>query len=238
MCNSINFAWFQQSTLCATPHSRDAKPVTPLKHRSIDNKSSGLSMLERWMASKPWESRLMEEIGFDSPDMTPVSKKCDDPVLPFNSYQQRGLAKARSNGVTTRISAKSHTTSQSTPSSSAASSECMYDDSPASTSCTSGSLPSNNTVMEEATEETNVPKPSYMNLTQPTKAKLKTCRCSSQNSKRLIMDDCLSHSSKTDFLNGDTRSSSGSYPSVNSWKDLYATPLRASYQKRLTSGDK
>ncbi|XP_061370336.1 protein IQ-DOMAIN 6-like [Gastrolobium bilobum] len=225
----------QQSTVSASPNSTASKPVTPLKHRSIDSKS----LLERWIAAKPWESRLMEEVHFDSPDMTPMSRKSDD-LLPFNPYHQNGLVKARRNGVTTRISTKSVKTSQSTPSSSAISSECMYDDSPVSTSCTSGSqsLPSINTVMVGATEERNIDKPNYMNLTTSTKAKLKACRCSSQNSKRLFMDDCLSHSPKTDFLNRDTRSCSGSYPSVNSWKDLYATPLRASYHKRYTLGDK
>ncbi|XP_027337319.1 protein IQ-DOMAIN 1-like [Abrus precatorius] len=211
----------QKSTMSASPNSRGAKSVT------------GWSMLERWMASKPWENRLMEEMYLDSPDMTIVTSKSDDLVVPFSSNQQNGSVKARRNGVTTRISTKSLTTSQSTPSSSAISSECMYDDSPVSTSCTSGSptLPSTNNVMVEATEERNVGKPSYMNLTASTKAKLKACRFSSQNSKRIFMDDCVS-------LSGVTRSSSGSYPSANIWKDLYATPLRASYQKRYTFEDK
>lgn len=160
------------------------------------------------MATKPWES--------------PVSKKSEDFVPFFQS---------RRNGVTTRISAKSLATSQSTPSSSAISSECMYDDSPVSTSCTSGSpsMPSTNTHMMEASEERDAHKPSYMNMTESTKAKLKACRCSSQNSKRLVMEDCVSHSTT---LNGDTRSSAGSDPSVNLWKGLCSTPLRASYQKR------
>ncbi|TKY64350.1 IQ-DOMAIN 1 [Spatholobus suberectus] len=223
----------QKSTVRASPNSRAAKPVTPLKHRSLDSKRSGWSMLERWMAAKPWESRSMEEMYLDSPDRTPVTSKSDHLVLPLNSDKQIGSVKARRNGVTTRISSKSLTTSQSTPSSSAISSECMYDDSPLSTSCTSGSppLPSTNNVMVEATEERNVCKPSYMNLTASTKAKLKPYRCFSQNSKRIFMDDCVS-------LSGVTRSSSGSYPSANMWKNLYATPLRTSYQKRYTLEDK
>ena len=169
----------------------------------------------------------MVEMYLDSPDMTPVTSKSDHLVLPFNSDQQNGSVKSRSNGVTTRISTNSLTTSQSTPSSSAISSECMYDDSPMSTSCTSGSpaRPSNNNVTVEPTEETNACKPSYMNLTASTKAKLKPCRCFSQNSKTIFMDDCVS-------LSGVTRSSSGSYPSANTWKNLYATPLRTSYQRQ------
>ncbi|XP_020227783.1 protein IQ-DOMAIN 1 isoform X2 [Cajanus cajan] len=223
----------QKSTPSASPNSRASKPVIPLKHCSRESKSSGWSMLERWMAAKPWESRSMEEMYLDSPDKTPVTSKSDHFVLPFNSDKQNDSVKARRNGVTTRISSKSLATSQSTPSSSAISSECMYDDSPMSTSCTSESppLPSTNNVMVEATEERNVFKPSYMNLTASTKAKLKPYRCFSQNSKRIFMDDCVS-------LNGVTRCSSGSYPSANMWKNVYATPLRTSYQKRYTLEDK
>ncbi|XP_061371109.1 protein IQ-DOMAIN 6-like [Gastrolobium bilobum] len=201
----------QQSRLSASPNMKAIKAVTRLKHHSLDNKSLGCSLLERWMEAKPWES--------------PMSRKSEDLVPPFQS---------RRNGVTTRISVKPLAAFQSTPSSSAISSECMYDDSPGSTSCTSESpyLPSANNVMAAATEGRDVHQPSYMNLTESTKAKLKASRCSSQNAKRLVMEDCLSHSTTTAFLNEDTRSSSGSDPSVNLWKDLCATPLRASYQKR------
>ncbi|XP_019448229.1 PREDICTED: protein IQ-DOMAIN 1-like isoform X2 [Lupinus angustifolius] len=199
----------QQSRMCASPNSRSSKAVTPLKHHSLDNKSLGCTLLERWMATKPWES--------------PISRRSEDLVPTFQS---------RMNGMTKRISVKS--LNQSTPSSSAISSECVYDDSPVSTSCTSGSPPSlRSTNMVEATEQKHAHKLSYMNLTESTKAKLKGCRSSSQNSKRLAMEDCMSNSSKTTtFPNVDARSSSGSDPSVNLWKDLSATPLRASYQKR------
>ncbi|KAK7271981.1 hypothetical protein RJT34_28294 [Clitoria ternatea] len=203
----------QQSRLCASPSSKATKAMTPLKHHNVDNKSLGCSLLERWMATKPWES--------------PISRRNEDLVPPLQS---------RRNGVTTRISVKPLTTCESTPtSSSAISSEYLCDDSPVSTSNTSESpsVPSTNTVIVEATEERDViHQPSYMTLTESTKAKLKGCRSSSQNSKRLVMEDCVSHSTITGFLNGDNRSSSSSDPSVHLWKDLCATPLRASYQKR------
>ncbi|KAK7261962.1 hypothetical protein RIF29_28289 [Crotalaria pallida] len=184
----------QQSRMCGSPNSRTSKAVTPLKHHNLDSKSLGCSLLERWMATKPWES--------------PISRKSEDLVPLFQS---------RMNGVTKRILVNKPLT-HSTPSSSAISSECL----PVSTSCTSGSppsLPSTNVL--EATEERDVHKLSYMNLTESTKAKMKACRSSSQNSKRQVMEDCMSHSSKTTFLNGDGRSCSGSDPSVNLWKDLF-----------------
>ncbi|XP_014500109.1 protein IQ-DOMAIN 1 isoform X1 [Vigna radiata var. radiata] len=202
----------QQSRLVASPNPKANKLLTPLKQHNLSNKSLGCSLLERWMEAKPWES--------------PNYRKSEDLVPAFQS---------RKNGVTSRISAvKPLMTSQSTPSSSAISSEYMCDDSPVSTSYTAGSpsFPSTNTVLMDATEEREVHQPSYMNLTESTKAKLKTCRSSSQNSKSLVMEDCVSHSTTTGLINGDFRSSSNSDPSVNIWKDSCATPLRASYQKR------
>ncbi|XP_047176600.1 protein IQ-DOMAIN 6-like isoform X1 [Vigna umbellata] len=202
----------QQSRLVASPNPKANKLLTPLKQHNLSNKSLGCSLLERWMEAKPWES--------------PNYRKIEDLVPAFQS---------RKNGVTSRISAvKPLMTSQSTPSSSAISSEYMCDDSPVSTSYTAGSpsFPSTNTVLMEATEEREVHQPSYMNLTESTKAKLKTCRSSSQNSKSLVMEECVSHSTTTGLMNGDFRSSSNSDLSVNIWKDSCATPLRASYQKR------
>ncbi|XP_054785108.1 LOW QUALITY PROTEIN: protein IQ-DOMAIN 8-like [Prosopis cineraria] len=180
----------QQSKMSASPNSR-FKPMSPLKHDNLDSRS----LLERWMATKPWENRLKSERYFDSPDRTPLSRKSDNFLLP----------RARKNAVTTRVSLKPPVTSLSAPSSlsssSAISSECMYDESPLSASCTSP-------------EEKSVPKPSFMNFTESTKAKQKTCKCSS--------------------LIGDARSTSGCDPSVNFWRDCYATPQRASYQRRYS----
>ncbi|KAI5422569.1 hypothetical protein KIW84_045849 [Lathyrus oleraceus] len=219
----------QQSTPSSSSNSRASKPLTPHKHRNFDGKI----LLERWIADTPWESRSMGDIDLDSP----LSKKSENVELSFNTYQQNGLVKARRNiinGVKTRSSTKSLTTSQSTPSSSAISSECMYDDSPLSTSCTSDSL-----TKERDTKERKIGEPSYTNLTASSKAKLKACRHSSPNLKRLFMDDdYLSHSTRTNLLSADTRSISGSYSSANIWKDLYGTPSRTSYQKQFTREDK
>ncbi|KHN32702.1 Protein IQ-DOMAIN 1 [Glycine soja] len=201
-----------QSRLCASPNPKATKAMTPLKNNNLSNKSLGYSLLERWMEAKPWES--------------PISRKSEGLVPAFQS---------RRNGMTTRVSVKPIITSQSTSSSSAISSEYMCDDnSPVSTSYTSGSpsLPSTHTALVEATEERDAHQPSYMSLTESTKAKLRACRSSSQNSKRLVMEDSVSHSTTTGLMNGDTRSCSDSDPSVNLWKDSCATTLRASYQKR------
>ncbi|KAI5436816.1 hypothetical protein KIW84_023076 [Lathyrus oleraceus] len=180
----------------------NSKSATPLKHHhNRDNKSLGNGLLERWMANKPWE--------------IPMSNRKSEELVP--------IFQTKRSGMTTRIS--SFKICQQTPSSSTINSEYMNNDSVISSSCTSGSpsiMPfSNTTVMAEAREEKDVP--SYMSLTESTKAKLKALRSSSQNSKRLTMDDCLSHNTNSTFLNGyNSISSSGSDPSVNIWKDYCA----------------
>ncbi|XP_050917977.1 protein IQ-DOMAIN 6 [Lathyrus oleraceus] len=134
--------------MSAGPNSKSA---TPLKHHhNRDNKSLGNGLLERWMANKPWES--------------PMSNRKSEELVP--------IFQTKWNGMTTRIS--SFKICQQTPSSSTVSSKYMNDDSVISSSCTSGSpsiMPfSNTTIMVEAREEKDVP--SYMSLTESTKAKL------------------------------------------------------------------
>lgn len=54
---------FQRPRSSATPYNRGNKTPKDVRHQKIDEKNnSGWSWLEKWMAAKPWESRLMEEI--------------------------------------------------------------------------------------------------------------------------------------------------------------------------------
>ncbi|KAF7814100.1 protein IQ-DOMAIN 1-like [Senna tora] len=147
-----------------SPNSRFSRPMSPLSHGSLDSRS----LLERWMAAKPWENRMKKEERYlDSPDRTPMSRRSEN----LNVFP-----KSRRNAMTRRISPKPpiittrqqstpSPSSSSSPSSSAISSECMYDDSP----------------MSESSVHNNKPR-SSMNFTDSTKAKQKRdCRCSSVN---------------------------------------------------------
>lgn len=168
------------------------------------------SLLEQWMSGKPWEDRLMEEgTYFDPPDMTPFSRKTNDHFHSSQEQQQHGSVNPRRNGVTTRIfPSQSAASSSSSSSSSTLSSETIFDDTPASSSSTSCTSSISQTLTRE---ESSVHKPSYMNLTESTKAKQRAC--------------------------GDGGSSyCGSDPSVNLWKGLCVTPQRLSYQKRNSGG--
>lgn len=199
--------------MCGSPKSRGTK---------IGNKSL---LLEQWMTVKPWESRLMEEEGstyYDSPEITSFSRKSNELV----QEQQSFIKARRNNGVTTTISNSSLAMiSQSilTSLSSTSSSEySTFDYSPNSSSSTSYSYSSmsqsvpfsSNTVVEETRGERTFHRPSYMNITESTRAKQRACGN--------VMN-----------LSGDCRSTcSGSDPSVNMWKGVCETPERQAYQKR------
>ena len=208
--------------MTASPNARTNKPVAPLRHHRLDKNGSGWSWLERWMATKPWESRLMEEIHTDLSDQTPLSRKSEYQALSFHSHSSdHDSVEVRRNNVTTRISAKPFAVSQISGSSSTPSSESLYDESRASTSSSSASptLVSSSTLMKETIEERNIHTPSYMNLTESTKAKQRACKFLSDNMQRHFMEDFQFHIKPMVASNGDTRSSAASIPSVNLSKD-------------------
>ncbi|KAK2653204.1 hypothetical protein Ddye_013060 [Dipteronia dyeriana] len=194
----------QQSRSCPSPNSRVKKPATSLKHHRLGKSSPGWSWLDNWM---------LEEIHTDPSEMmTPFSRKSEDNIAGMYSYsEQLDSVKVRRNNVTTRVLAKPPTTvGQITRSSSSPSSESPYDETSPSTSSSSASLTpmSGNILMMERAEESYYRKPpSYMNLTESTKAKQKASR--------------FSHKNLMSLSNGDNRSCADSDPSFNLCKDLY-----------------
>lgn len=206
-----NFLCFQQSRSCPSPNSRTNKPVKSIKHHRLDKKGQGWSWLDSWMAIKPWDSRLLEEMHSDPSEMTPFYRKSEDNIFGFYSCSsEQDSVKVRRNNVNTKIIAKPPITTQITRSSSSPSSESLYDGTSPSTSSSSTSVTpiSGNTVMMERAEESYYRKPSYMNLTRSIKAKQKASRfCSPKKWMELS--------------NGDDRSLADSEPSFNLCKDLY-----------------
>lgn len=206
-----NFLCFQQSRSCPSPNSRTNKPVKSIKHHRLDKKGHGWSWLDSWMAVKPWDSRLFEEMHSDPSEMTPFYRKSEDNIVGFYSCSsEQDSVKVRRNNVNTKIIAKPPITTQITRSSSPPSSESLYEGTSPSTSSSSTSVTpiSGNTLMMERAEESYYRKPSYMNLTRSIKAKQKASRfCSPKKWMELS--------------NGDDRSLADSEPSFNLCKDLY-----------------
>ncbi|MCE5165946.1 IQ calmodulin-binding motif [Datura stramonium] len=150
-----------------SPNSRTRKVETPNKIK-VNGDST---WLDRWMANKPWENRLVEEFQTDASGMTPKSRKHED--YDAGSFTDRSLVNIRRNNMSTRISTRGPMSCQIVNSSSDQpyAEYYPYDDSTTSHSSmsTSETLGSNQT----PTEEGHSKKPSYMNLTESIKAKVK-----------------------------------------------------------------
>ncbi|KAB2049904.1 hypothetical protein ES319_A13G208400v1 [Gossypium barbadense] len=144
------------------------------KYQEFDKNSWGWSWLERWMAARRWETRLMEpsQAESDPSDTTSPSKHCLEGKNARSSSPC--FVEVRKNNISTRISAKPPNIGQVTHSSSSPSSEFRFNSSSASFSiCTSSTPVSGNTTLNstDKTEQSGNSRPDYMNLTESTKAK-------------------------------------------------------------------
>ncbi|KAL3498646.1 hypothetical protein ACH5RR_041378 [Cinchona calisaya] len=207
-----------------------------LKSHELDKNSWGWSWLERWMAAKPWENRLMEEANNECSEKTPQTKTCvDSSKCNRSRSSEPGLVKVERNNLTTRISAKPPLVGLATRSSSSPSSEFRYDESSASSSiCTSTTPVSGNTPLtSERTEESNNSRPNYMNLTESTKAKQRY-----QRIQRQSMDEFQFLKKSSALSNGDSKSRIGSDPSSTNFSKPLCLPTRMNkFSMNLTEGD-
>ncbi|KAL1204368.1 Protein IQ-DOMAIN 6 [Cardamine amara subsp. amara] len=134
--------------------------ISYLKSQEFDKNSWGWSWLERWMAARPWETRIMDSV---DAAVTPPPKHLKSP-------ETADVVKVRRNNVTTRVSAKP-------PSHSSPGYE-FNESSGSSSICTSTTPVSGTTglVSDNSSGQVNKNKPSYMSLTESTKAKRRTNR--------------------------------------------------------------
>ncbi|XP_014503693.1 protein IQ-DOMAIN 1 [Vigna radiata var. radiata] len=212
----------------STPIS-NSRANTSSNKQEIDKANWGWSWLERWMAAKPWESRLMEQTRHhaDATEKTPPPppKKGVDPTNSKNISEPCSV-KVRKNNVTTRISARPPHVGQATRLSSSPSSEFHYDESSNSSSICTSMTPISGSVSLpcERTEDSNnnTTRPSYMNLTESTKAKQKTSSHQYNRSQRQQSMDEFQFLKRTAvFSNGDAKSTGASDPSTNFSRPLY-----------------
>ncbi|XP_027330109.1 protein IQ-DOMAIN 1-like [Abrus precatorius] len=206
-------------------NSRANASFSSLNNHQIDKANWGWSWLERWMAAKPWESRLMEQTtNVDTSDKTtpPPPKKC---VNSSNSKTSEPFSvKVRKNNVTTRISARPSHVGQATRSSSSPSSDFQYDESSVSSSiCTSTTPISGNVALAyDRVEDGNNTRPSYMNLTESTKAKQRMNNHEYNRAQRQKSMDEFQFLKRTAILsNGDSKSIADYDPSINFSRPLY-----------------
>ncbi|GAB2301580.1 Short calmodulin-binding motif containing conserved Ile and Gln residues [Dionaea muscipula] len=200
----------------------------------VDKNSWGWTWLERWMAAKPWESRLIEESQSTASEATPLPKtfmnsdrgtccKSSDP----NSMRNR------KNNMTTRVFAKPPATQQGTRSSSSPSSDFRHDESTGSSSLCTPMTPVSgpSAFTSVGTEERGSRRPNYMNLTESTKAKRRTESHLSPRMQRQSMDDFQYAKKFIELSNGNMKSCAGSdLPLVN-----LSRPLNTATKKDKSS---
>lgn len=152
--------------------------ISYLKSQEFDKNSWGWSWLERWMAARPWETRLMDN-----------NNTTTTPPPPKHLKSSPEVVEVRRNNVTTRVSAKPPPGYD-------------FNVSPGSSSlCTSTTPASGTTGL--VSENSSKNKPSYMSMTESTKAKRR-----SNHVIRQSMDEFQFMNSSGLFARGDLKSSS------------------------------
>jgi hypothetical protein len=167
-----------------------------LKHQHFDKSNGNWSWLERWMAARPWENRLMEEhnqTNSSSPDLL-SSKNCEDSFGILGDFSEPNSVKVRKNNVSKRVCAKppvvSHHQRIKAQSISSLSTELHNDESSASSSSCFASTPISFStfVTTEKTEDSIRARPNYMNMTESIKAKRKACNAQRTTAGKLMED--------------------------------------------------
>ncbi|CAO2840222.1 unnamed protein product [Amaranthus hypochondriacus] len=164
---------------------RSSPNLNPCKNKSFTTTSQppkldkggafGWSWLDRWMASKPWESRLMEEVRSDLPFMSPLSKlssKQNKSRIDCVSVASEQLSseKVARNDSSVRIVRRPNFVGHIARSSSESNSKLLTEETSTSTS----SLSASRTPLSSSTsrtDESGSSNPRYMNLTASNKAK-------------------------------------------------------------------
>ncbi|XP_025805627.1 protein IQ-DOMAIN 1-like [Panicum hallii] len=162
---AIAYAHFYQHR--SSKHSgRPSSPATCVRSHESNRCNHNLRYLEGWMATKPWETRLMERNHTDSQ----FAKNCEDLNLAVSKHSDASSVKIRRNNVTTRVAAKPPSVL------SASSSDFVYEESsPSTSSVTPVSATTTILASEARSDSGHVGGPNYMNLTKSAKARLNGC---------------------------------------------------------------
>uniref|UniRef100_A0A0D3EKL8 DUF4005 domain-containing protein n=1 Tax=Oryza barthii TaxID=65489 RepID=A0A0D3EKL8_9ORYZ len=192
----VIFLVFAQQQPKPTSYGRLNQSGMLLKHQHFDKSNGNWSWLERWMAARPWENRLMEEhnqTNSSSPDLL-SSKNCEDSFGILGDFSEPNSVKVRKNNVSKRVCAKppvvSHHQRIKAQSISSLSTELHNDESSASSSSCFASTPISFStfVTTEKTEDSIRARPNYMNMTESIKAKRKACNAQRTTAGKLMED--------------------------------------------------
>ncbi|XP_002440157.1 protein IQ-DOMAIN 1 [Sorghum bicolor] len=185
------------------------RPSSPASCVRSHEPNHDLSYLEGWMATKPWETRIMEGNHTDSQ----LAKNCKEQNLPASKLSDASSVKIRRNNVTTRVAA-----AKPPPPSllSASSSDSVCDESSPSRSSVTLTSATNTILASEARSDSgnNAGGPNYMSLTKSAKARLSGCSSSHRGSS--FQRQRSGDMSRVALSSIDTQSNAGSEISVTS----------------------
>lgn len=218
-CSKLENVRFCLQQWRSTPSSniKTNNSISYLKSQEFDKNSWGWSWLERWMAARPWETRLM-----DTADAATTPPPPPHPPKHLKSPETVDVIKVRRNNVTTRVSAKPP------PHMLSSSPGYEFNESPGSSSICTSTTPASGTtglVSDNSSSQANKNKPSYMSLTESTKAKRRTNRVLRQS-----MDE-FQFMKNSGLFTGDLKSSPASDPSYVSFSKPLGVPTRFEKQR-------
>ncbi|KAL3655570.1 hypothetical protein CASFOL_001356 [Castilleja foliolosa] len=226
---AIAYALSQQVN--KTPKSSSARNMLGTPTKKTDKNVGGLNWLERWMANKPWDTRLMGKCQTDSFDTTPIPTKNEDYYYKIKSSGQDSAVRIQRNNVSTWITPKVPMSCQLIRSSSDPCNGSIYDESTTSNSST-------NTSENQGSGDS--PKPSYMKPTRSIKAKqIKNVNYSSSCDQSIVQrrsfEDLPGRRKPSPLLKGNVvvarRSADCDLCSVDLSRDLYPPTNLCHYYK-------
>uniref|UniRef100_A0A0A9DUM2 DUF4005 domain-containing protein n=1 Tax=Arundo donax TaxID=35708 RepID=A0A0A9DUM2_ARUDO len=194
---------------------KPSSPASCVRSHDFNRCNHNLSYLEGWMATKPWETRLMEQNQTDSQ----FAKNCEELNLAASKLSDASSVKIRRNNVTTRVAAKPPSVL------SASSSDFVCgESSPSTSSVTPVSATNILAASEVRSDSGHAEGPNYMNLTKSAKARLNGC-CSHRGSFQ-IQRQRSGDLPRMALSSIDTQSNAGSEISVTS-KRLNSLSLKS-----------
>uniref|UniRef100_A0A0E0DNQ2 DUF4005 domain-containing protein n=1 Tax=Oryza meridionalis TaxID=40149 RepID=A0A0E0DNQ2_9ORYZ len=218
----------QSHQRCSNHGGRPSSPAVSLKHHGngATRSNHSWSYLEGWMATKPWESRLMEQTHTENSTNSRCSESVEEISVGGPKLSDASSVKIRRNNVTTRVAAKPPSMI------SATSSDFVCDESSPSTSSVTPLSASNSLATERRSDCGQVGGPSYMSLTKSAKARLSGYGSHKPPLQRQRSGDLLHHNNRMAFSSIDVQSTAGSEVSVTS-KRLNSLALKGRATRSL-----
>ncbi|XP_066312409.1 protein IQ-DOMAIN 6-like [Miscanthus floridulus] len=195
----------RSSSQCGRPSS----PAVSLRNRGTSRSNHNWCYLDGSMATKPWESRLMEQTHTEYSNNPRCSESIEEMNAVSSKLSDASSVKIRRNNMTTRVAARPPSTI------SASSSDFVCDASSPSTSSVTPVSGTSFLTSDRRSDYGHGGGPNYMNWTKSAKARLNGSSAHKLPLQRQRSSD-LPHISRTALSSVDVQSTAGSEVSVTS----------------------